>query len=133
MEASITISRDSHDTVRIELRDRNSRIKFALLELSLENYALAVTGLSEIEGEVSYAGLEFVGKTKVAESRKAQIRADLFGESYSEGFKDKVKEYLIDLHKGEDWMVNSYLNSKDSIVSINDGYLINYSVFKYVE
>lgn len=124
MKALITISRTSNNEVRIELMDRNSRIRFVEMTLTLEDYANVITGLGAVEGDIKYRNLEDVGKQKVMEKRSMVLDTDN---------KDKIKKILLKNHEGDGWIVDTYLNSQKSVEYLSSGsYKINYSVYKYI-
>lgn len=50
---SITISRTNQDLVMIRIKDDKSLLPVVDMGLSLENYALLITGLGSIKGELS--------------------------------------------------------------------------------
>lgn len=62
---SITISRTNHDLVTIRIKDDKSMLPIVEMELSLENYALLITGLGRIKGELSiFDNYESVAKER---------------------------------------------------------------------
>lgn len=62
---SITISRTNHDSVMISIKDDKSLLPVVDMELSLENYALLITGLGSIKGELSvFDNYESVAKER---------------------------------------------------------------------
>lgn len=127
MKASVTIGRDSHGRVNIRIKDESSRQTVCEVRLTLEEYAMILTGMSEVEGTVEYGKLSVVGKRKVVERRTLEIKCS---------DKDKLREYLLDMYRHDtEWTVDPYLSSQKSIVSLQrDGlYGVNYSVYKYVD
>ena len=72
-KASVTISRNSHDKVMLRVTCDTSRVLISEVELSLEDYALAVTGLSEVNGQlvrhVSESNAAKIGLKKIVEDR----------------------------------------------------------------
>lgn len=51
MKFNLSISRNSKDRINIEVICKESRTRFLRLELSLEEYAQVITGLSHVEVE----------------------------------------------------------------------------------
>lgn len=126
-KVSVSISRNSRDGVRIYLRDDTSRIIFVEAELTLEDYALLITGLSEVEANATYRDLSNVGKKKIIEKRSIETPF----ESYD---RDKLERWLIDNCQEHGWFLNSYLRSQSSLgEGENGGTKLHYSVYKYVD
>ncbi len=130
MKAQVTISRNSRDEITLRVKDESSRVLVCEVTLTLEDYALLITGMSEIPGKVSYGELDFVGKKKVIEQRKIIYHTDN---------KEEIRGYLIELHLNDDWIPDLALNTQNSIVYNRHGYLskdgtytVNYSVHKFV-
>ena len=61
-DTSLTISRNSKDEIRIQVRDETSRNNFVTISISLEDFAFAITGLSEIKCSAEVKRLDIVGK-----------------------------------------------------------------------
>lgn len=130
MKANITIARASRDTIIISLQDLASRIKFVEMTLSLEDFALAITGLAHIEGEATYKDLQYVGKKKIVENRTCSAPV-----SHDENELDK---WLIGHGQEEGWILGPRLRSRNSIGAYqgacqNDTVTLHYSVYKYIE
>ena len=127
MKASVTIGRDSHGRVNIRIKDESSRQTVCEVRLTLEDYAMILTGMSEVEGIVEYGKLSVVGKRKVTERRTLEIKCS---------DKDKLREHLLDMYRHDtEWTVDPYLSRQTSIEPLHrDGlYRVNYSVYKYVD
>ena len=118
-----TISRNSNDIVTPQVRDFNSRNQFVSSEFTLEQYALLVTGLAEIQCNMEVKRLDTVGKIKISEERTITCpRIDLNKEQYRKWIKENFKD--------EGWEINAIM-----ILSVNtkDGAILRFSVFKYVD
>ena len=125
-EGRVTISRNSKDVVTIRLKDDSSRLNITEISMSLENYALLITGLSEVECQHETTNdVSNIGKTKVIESRS--IIAPFLGYG-----KEKYEEWLADNGQEEGWKLSLYLSSQRSIVHEDNTVTLNYNVFKYV-
>ena len=65
-EGRITIGRTTSnhgpDTIRVTIEDKDAAVQFAEATLTLEQYALLITGLACVPCEVEAGGLEHVGK-----------------------------------------------------------------------
>lgn len=68
----VTISRpvygDGKEVISIQVRDVNSRTTFVEVEIPLENFSKAITGLAETECDFKVHHLDRVGKKKVTKS-----------------------------------------------------------------
>ena len=126
MKARVTISRDSSDHVNIRIVDNASRIQFVEVSLSVEQYGYLITGLSEQECEMQVRGLDKVGKHRVSESRTifCPIR------SYN---KETLVQWLVDNAQEEGWTLDTYLGSQSSIKHREDGVMLQYRVYKFVQ
>lgn len=71
LKGTVTITRTTHGNgthdMRIRFRENDSRVEFATMKLSLEDFSKALTGLAEVEGDLEVRGLALVGK--VAQSK----------------------------------------------------------------
>lgn len=129
MKFNLSISRNSKDIVGIEVVCKESRTRFLKLELTLEEYAQVITGLSHLEVEGEVKGLDTVGKTRVREQRSVVVAKDIGSKP-----KEYLEDWLIRNCSEEGWILNNYLGSQNSVVSNGvDKYTINYSVYKYVD
>lgn len=128
MKFNLSISRNSKDLVGIQVRCDKSKINFLELELTLEQYAQVITGLSEVEVEGVVRGLAYVGKTKIRERRSAELPEGLY--NYR---REPVVDYLKEHHQEEGWMQDLHLGSKGSIAfdQKTKKYTVNYAVYRY--
>lgn len=79
-QCDISINRmHSHDgeQITIQLIDRNSSIAFVTVEMTLEKFASAITGMYVSENPVEYAGLHLVGL-------KHEVKTELVPLTYSD-------------------------------------------------
>lgn len=129
MKFNLSISRNSKDLVGIRVKCDSSRITFLELELTLEQYAQVITGLSEVEVDGVARGLDFVGKNKIREPRSVELPEGLY--NYR---KEPVVEYLKEHHQEEGWIQDLYLGSQGSITldQKTKKYTANYAVYCYV-
>ena len=118
-KGKITISRytSSHrdDGIIIEITDDLSRVTFVSLELSLENFARAVTGCGFVDGEMETRGLDLIGKK--SEHKTIVIPCQPFGDKEKkEAAKRKMQEYEVDgWHGRERDLYNSHNHCKEGI------------------
>mgnify|MGYP004703519991 CR=1 FL=1 len=124
MKAKVTISRASNDKIYIRIIDSASRVEFAEVAMTVEDFGYAITGLSEQEGELKVRGLELVGKHKITEPRSIECPIT--------GYDKTLFRKWLDEHAQEDgWMVNNYLGSQSSVLYKEGKTILNYSVVKY--
>jgi len=124
----ICITQTSSDVIKIELHDPAARIRFAEIEMTPHDFAMAITGLGYISSTATLDGLDKVGKIRVSEKRSKVCRDPEC--KYS---REKCEAWLIEHAQEEGWEIQTYLGSKDSRVSTDDGagVVLNYSVFRW--
>jgi hypothetical protein len=135
MIGHVTISRVSsskdEDVIRISFRDKISRNVFAEAILSPSDFAKAITGLSEVDADISVYRLETVGKNKVVEQREVVC-------PFYSNNNDKYKEWLIDNAQEEGCTLDIDLRMGDSVTLLYNKeedkhqVLLRYKVIKYV-
>jgi len=125
LAGKLTISRRSDDRIYIQIRDEASRNKFVEVEVTPELFGLAVTGLAEVGCRFGVSGLEVVGMQKQTERRKAVCPL----KSYD---RDKLRAWLQENCAEDGWYIDGYLGSQGSVVSTDEGSILNYNVFRYM-
>lgn len=126
MRAEVTISRASDDRVRIRITDEASRIEFAVLSMTVEQYGYAITGLSGQMAELEVRGLEHVGKKRITQPRRATCPLETYD-------KDALSKWLLDNCQEEGWIISTYLGAQNSIDRRGGITVLNYTVTKYVD
>lgn len=120
----------------LNIEDEASGNEFLRLEFDAKQLSnLMSTAIATMEGEIR--GLDTVGKEYIREPMTLIIPDGL----YDYGNKDKVKEWLAEYEKSDeftmlygDWKIDKYLGSQSSIVRAEDGiYVANVARYKYVE
>jgi hypothetical protein len=146
LKANLTISRPSSSTasdepfIRMVVRDNGSRTQFLELDVPLATFALALTGLSEVECSMKVNHLDRVGLIKESKSITYVLTAEYLAKYAIHSF-DRVKlGYLMEqdpdnLFAQEDgWVLSTYLGSQNSIVHLpDDAIRINTSAQRYVK
>lgn len=127
INGNISCNRASDDTVRIEIEDNLSQQRFLEIKLSLEDFALMITGLSGIDFQGEVRNLSAVGKKKISEKRSAVFP----GSSSTD--RTELEQWLLDNKQEEGWSINTYLGSQRSVITVEGKTTLNYSVYKYVE
>lgn len=127
IQASISIGRDSSDTIRIRITDNTSRVQFVDLKMSPHDFAMAATGLSFVPVVATVNGLEYVGMRKVSEPRTIECPLD----TYDRG---RLSAWLIDNAQEPGWTLDAYLGSQGSISTTLScsGRTLRYRVYKFV-
>jgi hypothetical protein len=131
----VTISRvcssKDEDVIRISFRDEISRTVFAEATLSPGDFAKAITGLSEVDADISVYRLETIGKKKVVEQR--EVVCPFYTKN-----DDEYKEWLIANAQEEGCTLDIDLRMGDSVTllynKVEDKHqaLLRYKVIKYV-
>ena len=136
--SSLRISRcttsKQHNTITISVIDEDSRIAVVELSLTLEQFALAITGVSitEVKGE-TWLNDERVGKIKINKTVTVEAPKDLVynRDVYSQWLRDNYE-----LPKG--WFSDFYLGSQGSIKSIGSSLesrkvLLTFHIYTYAD
>jgi len=126
INARISISRCSNDTITVTLTDDASNIQFVDMSMSMIDYANLITGLSHVRITGEVRGLEHVGKLRVREPRRVVCPLDTYDQS-------TLREWLVTTQAEEGWTIDAYLGSQSSITSHEGQRVLNYAVYKYVE
>lgn len=129
IKATLTISKPQgggEPRISIILRDEVSCIQFFRGDVSLSDFAEAITGFAEIPVSAEVRGLEFVGKEKVQEDRT--ILCPLT--DYS---REVLGQWLEENAKEDGWIVQTYLGAKGQVEPCKGGQKLRYSVVKYVD
>lgn len=106
------------DYINLTIEDDTSGIKCFDIELTMEQFALMLTG-SGAKAKATVCGLQNIGKVYQRESASVKISDEEYmtisaGKSYDEQ-KPALGEWLKTTHAKEGWHVDAYLGSSDSI------------------
>lgn len=126
LSAAVTISRRSDGVITIEFVDQTSRIRFAEVEMSPEEFANAVTGFGYRPAKLTVTGLEFVGKVPLTESRTIEYPNKCYSRA-------EMSEWLKDNAREDGWFIDTYLGSQSSVIYRDGKTILNYTVTKYVD
>ncbi len=126
MKCSISITRNSAGEIHIRIRDEASRIEFVDMQMTPHDFAVAITGLSDVKGDMSVRGLAFVGMEKVMEDRRIRCPLDTYS-------REELEKWLAENGKEDGWIVAPYLGSQNSVARSASGTYLNYRVYKFVE
>lgn len=97
------------------------------VNMALADFALALTGFSEVEAAAEVSGLNNVGKVRVTESRSVVYTG---GSDYD---KNAQQKWLIENCQEEGWILDAYLGRQGSVTRQGDTTTLNYSVTKFVD
>ena len=130
MKASITISRpsfgDGRNKIVVQIKDSLSKIRFLEVEIDLDIFTAALTGLSEQECDIKVKSLELVGKKK----EQKHISFNMPKHNY-ENRNDIAMKYAKEILK-DGWLFNGYLGSKDSFTGHGDDVQCNSTIYRYI-
>jgi hypothetical protein len=126
IELRLSISRPSNGGISLRIEDKLSGIKFIDAEISLEEFAEAITGLSSRPMMAEVRGLNYIGKKKVWESRSIECTINTYD-------RNILTQWLKENANEDGWITDTYLGSQSSIKTEKDKTILNYVVYKYVE
>ncbi|HBM2815673.1 TPA: hypothetical protein LU109_003585 [Enterobacter hormaechei subsp. xiangfangensis] len=129
-KGTINISRpscgDDRQVIEVTIRDSISGISFVTAELTLEDFALALTGRSMVDCDLTLKALNRVGMRKLTESRELRWLSNIYS-------KDDCARAVREVFVEEDgWLLDPYLGHKGQITQEGDTTVIKYSVYKFV-
>lgn len=135
MKGKLTISRlssnhtDMDNLIRIQLKDKTSGVEFLEINLSPEQFALALTGLGYQECEFSLGGLDVIGKRRQVKDEVVNAPDGLSLSKISEEEKaDLLTPYCVD-----GWEVNNTRDLGNPHRRVGDGYRVTFIRFVDVE
>lgn len=112
MKGTITISRpsygDGRQKISIQVKDVLSKTRFLEIEIDYDKFAQLITGLSELDCDLTVKGLQNVGKT--LETKPFSFPFP--DRNYTNGREEAAKE--AERLCPEGWIVDPYFCSKDS-------------------
>jgi len=129
---------DDIPVIRFEFTDSNSRKRFFRVEMTAENFGLAVTGLSEVDVKIELNSLDVLGKFKESEPLSIYIDATTLVENNIRSTDRKALQRFIEELSSEyakpGWVVNPALTSHNSIEFPLDGngVILNVKQFRFV-
>ena len=123
---NITISRDNHDVINIRLQDKCSRTEFVNVQMTLEDFTLAITGFAKVRVVGEVGGLETLGKIRVNESRSVVYPGNTFED------RGRQEAFIMNNCQEEGWTVQATLGSQGSVKTVEGNTVLTYSVVKYV-
>lgn len=129
IKANLTILRPSRGgddaVIYIAVKDEASRARFLELEISPADFAMALTGLSEVECSALVRQLDVVGMRKIVERRSIAYPHKWNYE------RAELEDWLKENAKEPGWIVDASLRSQSSVSRFDDKYTLNYNVYRY--
>lgn len=110
LQGKITISRtgrtDCAASMRIEIQDVASRVSFVIGEMSMEDFAMAITGHGYMPIKMEIRGLDVVGMQAEHKTLEIPFNGPRFlagAEENEEGARAAVAAYEVDGWRATDW------------------------------
>jgi hypothetical protein len=126
INAKITISRNSNDIVRIAIKDTASLARFVEVEMTPHDFAMAITGLSEIPVTGTVRELHIVGQNKVSEPRTVVCPLTTYEK------KEVLRAWVLEHCQEPGWSLSVRLDTQGSVTNNADGTkTLRYSVYRY--
>lgn len=130
LQGALSISRptygDGRELIAIRFEDKASGAQFLEATVSPHDFALALTGLSRVDVDMTVRGLQVVGLKKIREARTA-INPP---QNYSKCFHEA---WLQENCQEDGWILDCYLGSQSSISRSGDETTLRYAVYRYVD
>jgi hypothetical protein len=124
--SKVTISRNSHDVIHIQIKDTASGARFVEVHMTPEDFAMAITGLSEIEAPAFVRDLHVVGQNKITEPRTVVCPLDTHE-------KEVLRAWVQEHCQEPGWQLSAYLGSQTSVAynHADRTNTLRYSVYRY--
>lgn len=109
INARVTISRNSQNRMNFRITDDDAVVHFCEFDMSMEDFAFAITGLAEMRVTAVVQGLQKVGLTRITEPAEVEV-PDEIGSS-----RRDIESWLIANHQRPGWELRETLSSQSSI------------------
>ena len=109
INARVTISRSNQNRMTFRITDDDAVVRFCEFDMSLEDFALAITGLAEMRVTAVVQGLQKVGLTRITEPAEVEVPEEI-GSS-----RRDIEAWLIANHQRPGWELRETLGSQSSI------------------
>ena len=132
LKGKISITRPSRggdvdQCVSIQLKDCASGINFLEIDVPMEQFAYAITGLSSQACEFETRGLARIGMKRIYEKREAIYAGP---DAHN---KAVIRAWLEATRQEEGWMLDTYIDHQGATVkTAADMTLVRYGVYKFV-
>jgi hypothetical protein len=129
LKGQITISRptwgDGRKTIQITVKDCGSRVSFLTVDISYEDFAECLTGMSNVTCSLETRGLHNVGKVRETEPLTFKMPSKYGG-------KKEARQEVVK-HTPEGWTADNYFGSQDSFFYVEDQQWARTSISRWVE
>ena len=131
INGQMQITRNNRNKIHIEVQCSDSLANFLAIELTTDEFAMLVTGCHQSDIKMQVRDLEKVGKKRVREVR--QVFCDNKDYGISAYDRDALEKWIEYHCREEGWEISSGLRSQKSIVTVDGGVQLNYSVCKWID
>jgi hypothetical protein len=129
INCKISIGRRSDGAIVITVQDESSHAQFLELEMTPENFALALTGLALTEARGTVRNLGSVGRHRIVETREA-----IYPRSSAYDSREKMRAWLEANCQEDGWLLDTYLGSQSSVRRDEAGNVVlRYRVIRYAD
>ena len=128
IDGSASIVRTSNDEIKITLYDDDAVIEFAKATLSLESFALAITGLSHVKCGIDIHGLDKVGTIMESKHHVFELPCECYDENRVWHAIEEAKKTCP-----EGWVPDTYFGSQNSFFMSGDKSMARCVIRRYVE
>ena len=109
MEAKISISRNNHDEIGIEIKDDKSGLRIIEVKMDLESFALAITGLSYSPAKIDFKPTQFIIDNI---GKKREVKSFFVDKVSSYEKADQEEKVDFEFNKSglaeDGWMIHGY-------------------------
>ncbi len=131
-KAKLTITRpicgDGRKVISIQVEDADAGIRFLELEVPLDNFSECLTGLSFVECDMKFRGLQNVGKKK----ERMPVTFQMPDHADYSNRKEVAKEIAQD-QVPAGWLVSDYFDSQNSFFMKDGKEFARTNAVKWVE
>lgn len=133
LQGMLTISRpqcsNGEKHIRIELVDKNSGCQAFEVEIPLENFAEALTGLGHAACKYDFNDSGVLGKNHETKVEKVHILCKPYADNRDVAIKRAFEKFEVDGWKG---YVSDAVNSRRIVEYCNESYWVNVAFHRYV-
>lgn len=126
IESSVTISRSSDELIHIRVKCEHSRARFIDVAMTPADFALAITGLSEVKAPAVVTSLDVVGLQRVTESRVATCPLQAFTN------REVLRAWIKANCQEDGWTIEANLSAQGDVRSVDGDTRLRYHVSKYL-
>lgn len=128
MKGRLTISRpsygDGRKKISIQVKDENAGIRFLEMEVDLDKFTNALTGLCEQECDVKVTGLQNIGK----KIERSKIEFEMTEDRFNKEVAKRVCESLLT----DGWQLRDSFSSQGSFFKENGKNMARANIVRWV-